>query len=194
LSIAQHLPLIKEQISFHKYQSGKLANPMKKQRQAELGEKFAALASEIEAISEQSLEPLSTLSDSPTVTAKDLVGLPKEVVDNLNLTESDLFEFEIVRIIDRLGGSSNINKLIIALYRETGENHPRGPLATKIYRMVQKGMLYSSMEGKGIYTTDVSKSKETDVDEAHIESLDKPAFIDAFRSITEDVEYETGNG
>lgn len=91
--------------------------------------------------------------NSPDVEAGDLEGLPKELLDSLEIPDSKKMEMLIIKCVDSVGGSASINKILISLYRDTGEIHGRKETANRVYRMTQKGLLFSSSLGKGIYTT-----------------------------------------
>lgn len=146
--------LVKDQVSFHKFQQKKIKNPAKKEKQAYLAERFESLLSRLEydqPDDASDADPLP-LSKCPTVLPSDINGLPEEVLESLNLSVSDRIEYKIHDLIDRLGGAANVDKIVIALYHDTGEIHERKQIASKVYRMAQKGLLFSSATGKGIYT------------------------------------------
>ena len=176
MSIQQFTSLIKNQASFHQYQMRKFADdPVKQSKQRLLHDQFSALLVEIESHNcSVANTGFAGLSSSPTVQPCDLDGLPQEVIDSLDMSESEQSEFRIVRLITKLGGSANIAKIMIALYHDTEEIHERKAIASRLYRMAQKGMIYSSAEGKGIYTTDETKAKksEDDLDEEYEPDVD----------------------
>lgn len=62
-------------------------------------------------------------------------------------------EFEIVRVINNAGGILSLDKLIIDLFRRTKDVHRRTPLISRLYRMSQKGLIYSVPNRKGFYAT-----------------------------------------
>jgi hypothetical protein len=47
----------------------------------------------------------------------------------------------------------SLDKLIIGLYKKTAEIHKRSTLTSRLYRMIQKGLIYSVPYRKGIYST-----------------------------------------
>src|SRR5699024_6680147 len=63
----------------------------------------------------------SHASNSIYVTPQDLVGLPEEVIRELNISESDRHDFFIMSIIEKLGGVASIDKIIIGAYRDSEE-------------------------------------------------------------------------
>jgi len=96
---------------------------------------------------------LKKLTQTPRVIPTDLEDLPQEVVDNLGFSDADKLEFQIVNAIDRNGGTASIDKIMIILFNEHGHNHKRKSIASRIYRMTSKEMIFKSDLGKGIYTT-----------------------------------------
>lgn len=91
--------------------------------------------------------------DYISISANDIEGLPKELVEELNLTESDLVEFEIVNIIKQHGDVMSLDHLLIALYKQTNAIYKRKILTAKLYRMVNKGLVYNVPDKRGVYTT-----------------------------------------
>lgn len=99
-------------------------------------------------------------SNSIYITPKDLVGLPEEVIKELNISESDRHEFFIMRIIEDLGGVASIDKIIIGAYRDSKEILERQKLNAKLYRMSAKGLIYSHPNKKGVYSTKEIREQE----------------------------------
>lgn len=94
----------------------------------------------------------SHVSNSIYVTPQDLVGLPDEVIAQLNISESDRHEFFIMSVIEKLGGVASIDKIIIGAYRDSKEILERQKLNAKLYRMASKGLIYSHPSKKGVYS------------------------------------------
>jgi hypothetical protein len=82
----------------------------------------------------------------------DIVGLPEDVIKQLSISEGDRQEFKFLEMIESAGGTMTLDKLIIQLYRDTGEIHDRAKLNAKLYRMTSKEMLYSVPGKRGVYT------------------------------------------
>lgn len=91
----------------------------------------------------------SASDDAITLRPEDLDGLPDELLAELN---RDNLEIQIQAIIKGAGGSMSLDRLMIALYRETGEIHKRRQLTQKLYRMVNKGALHSVPHRKSVYS------------------------------------------
>ena len=69
------------------------------------------------------------------------------------ISESDKAEFTIVSLIDESGGVASLDQILVALYRKTGEISKRLGLNSRLYRMVQKGLIHSVPGKKGVYST-----------------------------------------
>jgi hypothetical protein len=82
---------------------------------------------------------------------EEIQDLPQELLEQLSLTESDKKEFLLAQIIDDLGGATSLDKLLIAIFRRTGEVEKRTRLNSRLYRMANKGMIHAHPTRKGIY-------------------------------------------
>ncbi|MDN7739958.1 MULTISPECIES: hypothetical protein [Burkholderia] len=83
----------------------------------------------------------------------DLDGLPEELLAELSLNDSDRKDFLIVEIIDDIGGTASLDRILVNLYKRTGEIEKRTKLVSRLYRMVSKDLIYQSPDRKGVYTT-----------------------------------------
>lgn len=91
-------------------------------------------------------------SSSIYITPNDLIGLPPELIAELNITESDKQDFLLMEVIGDLGGIASIDKIMIQVYRKTGEILERQKLGAKLYRMISKNLIYSLPSKKGVYS------------------------------------------
>lgn len=101
--------------------------------------------------------PLTTSNaenDFLTLRPDDIKGLPAEVLQELGLAPSDYLEFDIVNVIDRCGGTMSLDHIILHIYKDTGELLKRKMLTAKLYRMVNKGLIYNYKDKRGVYTID----------------------------------------
>lgn len=96
--------------------------------------------------------PSKAVSASLHIIPEDLEGLPKELLAELNISESDELELEIFAALKKAGGTLPVDKILIQLYRDTGKVHPRNKIAAKLYRMAAKNRLIASEEHRGVYT------------------------------------------
>jgi len=100
------------------------------------------------------------------ITPQDLIGLPEEVICELNISESDRHDFFIMGIIEKLGGIASIDKIIVGAYRDSGEILERQKLNAKLYRMATKGLIFSHPNKKGVYSIKEIGSDSTDTEES----------------------------
>lgn len=119
-------------------------------------------------------DPLFALLESPTALTPDqLRDLPQDLIDQLQISESDKFQWGVVDLISRsYGQTMSIEVLLIALYRTTGKIYERVDLSNRLYRLTRKGVLYTVQGRKGFYTTraDNSGVPEFDYEEAEVNS------------------------
>ncbi len=92
--------------------------------------------------------------DNPlSIMPEHLLGLPQELIEQLNISETDKFEANVIHLVNAAGGTMLLDLILIGLYHMTKETHQRQQFANKLYRMTRKGTLYSVPGKKGLYTT-----------------------------------------
>jgi hypothetical protein len=166
------LDFVKEQAAYHDRQAIRFRSDPKKLRQhTEIAETFRAIIAAIErdATNPTSLAvnvaasatpdrppPVADLvaptSPGPALTPADLDGLPAELLVELGISESESQDLLILNLVEAAGGVLSLDKLLIAIYRKTGEVHKRQKLTARLYRMTQKKLLYSVPRKKGVYS------------------------------------------
>ena len=92
---------------------------------------------------------------------EDVKDIPTELLNELNLTDTDKQEMLIESIIADAGGILSLDKIIVELYRRTGQIHKRNNVISRLYRMGNRGLIYSLPSKKGLYST--SELSEQDV-------------------------------
>lgn len=153
-SIAELQEFVKDQLDFYRRQAD-YPGLRNKKLNARLVEKFEALDEYFNMLGQNiSQEASASSANYTTITPDDIEGLPQELLDELNLTDSDHAEFDIVNIIKKHGGTMSLDHLLIALYKSTGVVHKRRSLTSKLYRMVNKGLLFNAKDKRATYTTD----------------------------------------
>lgn len=96
---------------------------------------------------------LERIKDSPLyLIADDLEGLPPELIKELNVSDSDRKDMYLVELIKRCGGKISLDKLLIAIYKDSSEIYERNKLMTRLYRMSQKDLIYTHPVKKGQYS------------------------------------------
>lgn len=83
---------------------------------------------------------------------EEIQGIPEELLSELSFTDSDKTEFLIQNLIDEYGGIASLDRIILGVYQKTGDIHKRNAMNAKLYRMCQKGMLFSVPSKKGVYS------------------------------------------
>jgi hypothetical protein len=144
------IPLVKGQMQFHETRSKTPEyTPARQEFHAGTATQFRELLEAIEKMPvavEASSNPL-------TLTQDDLVGLPKELLEQLNISDADRADAIIVELINAAGGTLLLDKILIGLYKATGQVHQRNQVISRVYRLGKKGMVFSVPRKKGLYTT-----------------------------------------
>ncbi|MDM1278368.1 hypothetical protein HXZ65_08920 [Acinetobacter indicus] len=97
---------------------------------------------------------IDEIKQSPLyLTTEDLKDLPPALVAQLNITESDKKDMYLSKLIDKCGGIISLDKLLIAIYKDSGEIYERNKLMARLYRMSQKGLIHTHPSKKGQYST-----------------------------------------
>lgn len=113
-------------------------------RRTRHAEALEASAAEIEE-SRRRLQPL-------TSTYGDLSDLPPEVLAELSVMRVDDLEQQLRDIVAANDGAETpLDPIIIELYRRHKAVHPRRFIMNKLYRMAQKGLIFSVDGKKGVY-------------------------------------------
>lgn len=158
--LADFLPFLKEQTEYHDRQLVRFrSDPTKKRRHEEIAKTFRELVAAALAHQTQSESAGPISSPNTALTPADLAGLPPELLEQLNLSESDAQDMQIINVVNAAGGVMSLDKLLIAIYRQTGEVHKRPKLTARLYRMVQKGIIFTVPKKKGLYTTTQPESE-----------------------------------
>lgn len=69
------------------------------------------------------------------VTPADLVGLPDELIQQINISESDKDSWVILNAMNALGGTAHLDKILIQVWKDTGRIWDRTKFMAKLYRM-----------------------------------------------------------
>jgi hypothetical protein len=89
---------------------------------------------------------------TPTMPEEDLSDLPPALLAQLSGPKTDTLEDQILAVVAEAGGSAELNRLLIGLYRKYGAVQERKALNNKAYRMVQKGLLSQIADKRGAYS------------------------------------------
>ncbi|MDA8390887.1 MAG: hypothetical protein M0Z76_09205 [Gammaproteobacteria bacterium] len=154
----KHLEFVNEQFIFHENRANTFdPKTFRAKLHLETANKFKALAADLESADK-------ILDDNPpkrgaqkgqiqlSLTFDEVSGLPEELLQELNLSDADKTEFEIVKAIEDAGGIISLDRLLIALYKNTGEIHKRNSLYSRLARMASKSLLFYVPGKKGVYS------------------------------------------
>ena len=165
------LVFINEQIAFHEKRAAKMPErDFRHQMHVDTAEKFKHLAKVVADLQSASQEKRRA-SKPPSgqqllLSLEDVSGLPEELLAELSISTSDWQEFDIITLVEAAGGIQTLDKIIIGLYKKTGEIHKRTVVNNRINRMMGKGLIFGVPNRKGVYTTKEMSSLE-------IEALNK---------------------
>jgi hypothetical protein len=160
-SIQFYVDFVNEQIDYQVQRSehyDKQNDAVRADAYRKRSEQFRQLAEFIEQNYPQTLSPLKP---SVYISPDDIKNLPQELLDQLNISDSDRSDFQIIEAINSVGGIASIDKILIAYYHITKQIYDRQKLMAKLYRMSVKKMLFSHPHKKGIYSTSEINENET---------------------------------
>lgn len=170
--VEEEVEFVKSQIAHHtrsiRYHESRKDEP-KARRHRGILKRFEELLTKIEAINQE-------YPDHPngkvTIRRIEAIGnrlgnlddLPEEIRNQLVSVQYDELETQILEVInERYGGIATIDEILVGLWREHNDVHPRDVLANKIYRMTRKEYLHSVAGRKGVYATQPVEDAEDEV-------------------------------
>ncbi len=176
INVASIIEIVKDQLSFNLRRQSSLEgkngphNARKAANHRRAAEDLQKVLTFLETVSDKQIDTSGTVSPSLNLLPSDLDGLPEELINELNLSDSDKQEFEILGSLEKAGGVLTIDKLMIQLYRDTGKINNRKALAAKLYRMTQKNLIKSNPEKRGAYEIVSCEDNEHDEVEDFLEN------------------------
>jgi len=161
--LAKHLAFVEGQAQYHERMADDLSRSTKdsvalgksRKHRASAG-RFRVLASDLAAVdrrlqeAEIALKPVRLLR-SINLMPDELEGLPEGLMSEL-VSESDRTERDIFKVIEECGGIASLDRIILSLYKKTGETHKRAATTSRLYRMSQKGVAFPVPGKKGVYS------------------------------------------
>jgi hypothetical protein len=159
-NIASHIEFVKGQVEFQQRQAARFASePHRSRLHLNAVERFKSLLADLEVLMNRINENPELLSVRSSVVSprlglswEEIHGLPQELLEELSISESDKTEFNISSLITELGSIASLDRLLVALFRQSGEITKRAALNQRLYRMVQKELIYSVPGKKGVYS------------------------------------------
>lgn len=157
----KHFPFVKEQADFHHKMVEKVgAASFRGNLHKGTAQKFLSLLDDLEIADRQldAPQPVSVTKKSGQVqlslTLPEIQDLPEELIAELSIKDADKTEFAIINAVEESGGIITLDRLLIALYKRTGEIYKRNSLYSTISRMVNKNLLYYVPGKKGVYSNE----------------------------------------
>lgn len=158
--IDTYLAFVKEQVGVQQKLAKKYEeSPYRKGQHQSSAKSFSELAEFLSEIKDNGTSDTSYLhrSSSPRkrmlLTFEEIDGAPDELLKELNLTDADKQDLLAEHIIAKSGGIQSLDKIMLYLWKKTGEVPKRSTLTSRLYRMVAKGMIFNVPGRKGLYST-----------------------------------------
>lgn len=155
--LCEFIDFVNSQADFHERQSDRFKDDARRsEMHHNTASKFRALAAAINENEELlgSMVPLpSKEMASIALSWNEVQDLPEELIAELSISESDKYDFGVISIIDECGGMASLDRILVELFKQTGEISKRSNLNARLYRMSQKGLVFSVPGKKGVYST-----------------------------------------
>lgn len=144
---------VNEQLAFHESRATVYKNtPARQKKHVETAEGMRAV---LEYINKTNVEPKNSQKPKQlrlSLTPADLEGIPEELVEELSISGVDRVEFTILALLEDAGGIMSLDQILIGLYHKTKEINKRQTITSRLYRMSQKGLIFSVPSKKGVYS------------------------------------------
>lgn len=164
---AEVIEIIQEQIDFHKTSAEKYkSNQYRSKRHLETISNFRLIRNYVHELkSKADISSTSKKGDKPLTLAlmpADLEDLPDELLEELSISSADKSEFYIASLIEEAGGIMSLDQIIVGVFRGTGEIVKRTTITAKLYRMINKGLIFSVPLKKGVYSCNEITEEEAE--------------------------------
>ncbi len=98
-------------------------------------------------------------SDANEIDTRDLSGLPDELLRELSVSQADVLERQVLEVMQALGGSADLDQVLIGLYRKFQVVQKRRFLQNKLWRMVRKGQMQKPKGERGQFRLENAKHR-----------------------------------
>lgn len=98
-------------------------------------------------------------ADARGIDTNDLSGLPDELLHELSVSQADTLELQILDVMQALGGSADLDQVLIGLYRKFQVIQKRRFLQNKLWRMVRKGQMEKPKGERGQFHLEKPKHR-----------------------------------
>lgn len=169
-TLKEYLPFVKSHILIQENLANKFNKPEYPEYKSKLHIKSAYEFSQLFEIIDKSCKYIEELEKRPSealapqksqsleLTYDEIEGLPEDLIKELSVSDTDKIEYLIRTIINEAGGTLNLDRIIIGLYKQTNEIHKRTAITARLYRMVQRGTVSNVPGKKGVYSTEIKGS------------------------------------
>lgn len=162
-TVEDHIAFVNEQSAFHRRQAERYANDRRRNSaHAATAESFDELANFLTEKAQDKGQASEV--DGINLSWSEIKQVPEELLAELSVTESDRFDFSIVELIDKCGGVASLDRILVELYKSTSEVYKRTALNARLYRLSQKGLLFTLPGKKGVYSTSANTTQGVDND------------------------------
>jgi hypothetical protein len=158
--LAKHTEFVNRQIEFHARQADRQASAGNDRTAAKhrlISESYKELQEFIQSLAEAASGALSRRENAQNRLAlswDEVKDLPPELVAELSVSEGDKLEFDMISILSDCGGVASLDRVLMELYRRTGEIYKRSWITNRLYRMAQKESIFSVPGKKGVYSVE----------------------------------------
>ena len=108
------------------------------------------------------LEELQRITRPIPASYGDLSDLPPELMKELTGIKVDDLEQQLFTIIKTGGGEVDLDAILIEMYRRFKVIQSRKFLQNKLWRMAQKGVIFTIPGRKGVYSAQIAKENDDD--------------------------------
>lgn len=153
-----HADFVKTQITFHESMASKFeAIPKRRNKHLETAEALTGVLNYIASLEAAPAAKPNVQSGKPLqlgLTFDEIEGLPPELIQELSVSDGDRTDFTILKIVEAAGGVTSLDRILVGIYKETGEIMKRTTLTSRLYRMSQKGLIFNVPGKKGAYSVE----------------------------------------
>jgi hypothetical protein len=98
-------------------------------------------------------------SERKEIDVTNLSDLPAELLSELSATQLDVLERQMLAVLEALGGSGDLDQILIGLYRKFGVVQKRRFTQNKLWRMVRKGQVKKPKGARGLFRLDTPRPR-----------------------------------
>ena len=155
-NLDKYINFVNGQVKFHTDRANAYAGTYRAKKHRDTSDEFLELKQFLldcaELISKRKNMQELPLQLSLSLNPSELDSLPEELINELSISKADKFEYIVLTAMEEIGGFASLDQLLVALYKKTETVYKRIPLTNRLYRMMNKNILHSVPEKKGVYS------------------------------------------